>query len=83
MYGCFVQALTGSDTNGTQRCGPIGLLTVLFLKAGNAAHVLATCQHQPENVDFRRNEMSFFARRHAESMQHDCPPLVGLKPVKS
>ena len=27
------------------------------------------CQRQPENVDFRRNRMSFFAGQHAVGMQ--------------
>ena len=31
--------------------------------------VLAVCQRQPENVDFRRNEMTFFAGQHEAGMQ--------------
>ena len=36
---------------------------------GPLIFMLEMCQRQPENVDFRRDEMSFFAGQHEVVMQ--------------
>lgn len=47
-----------------------GYLTIRnMLYCSEIPETLGRCQRQPENVNFRRNEMLFFAGQHGEGMQ--------------